>query len=267
LTLPQVFTPNAHIPRNISLMLVAGWIAFILVFWMTITFGADISGRAAPSVPSPLEAANALGEEWQQGAAYQLMISLSTSLEAIGVATVLGLSLAYLATIPFFRPLAAGIARLRFLSLTGVLMVFMGVFGVGHSLKVAALTFSILTFFLNDMLQIIDDIPQGRFDHARTLGLSKWGVLREVVIRGTLANAFESVRMNAAIAWMMLTMVEGVSRAEGGIGLLLISLQRSGNYTALLAIQLLIFAVGIGQDYLIKSIKALACPYTVRRRS
>jgi ABC-type nitrate/sulfonate/bicarbonate transport system ATPase subunit len=68
--------------------------------------------------------------------------------------------------------------------------------------------------------------------------------------------------MNAAMAWMMLTMVEGLSRSEGGVGVLLLSLQRAGNYPAIFALQVLLLLVGMGQDLAIKGVKAACCPYT-----
>ena len=58
-----------------------------------------------------------------------------------------------------------------------------------------------------------------KFDHARSLRFSDWRVVWEVVVLGTADKAFEILRQNAAIGWMMLTMVEGISRSEGGMQL------------------------------------------------
>ena len=125
------------------------------------------------------------------------------------------------------------------------------------------LVFAIAVFFVSDMLGIIQSIPQSRYDYARTLGLNRWQVLREVVIRGTLDQAFEALRVNAAMAWMMLTMVEGLSRSEGGIGVLLLNLARHQDLASVFAVQLVILAVGIAQDGLIRLMKRVVCPYAV----
>jgi NitT/TauT family transport system permease protein len=249
----NIIEPNEHVPDRVMLMLSGGWIAFLVLFWFL---------APVPLLPKPLAVATALGQQWQLGAAYEMAASLLLSFQAIFFATVIGLGLSYLSTIPLFRAPVDWIGKLRFLSLTGVTLVFTLMTPNGHWLRVSVLCFAIVTFLVNDMMQIIDDIPSSRFDHARTLGFSKFQVLREVVIRGTLAQGLEAIRMNAAMAWMMLTMVEGLSRSGGGIGVLLLNLNRHMQLDALLGIQLMIFVVGIGQDRLIKLIKQLACPYT-----
>ena len=65
------------------------------------------------------------------------------------------------------------------------------------------------------------------------------------------------------MAWMMLTMVEGLSRSEGGIGVLLLNLARHQDLASVFAVQLVILAVGIAQDGLIRLMKRVVCPYAV----
>jgi ABC-type nitrate/sulfonate/bicarbonate transport system permease component len=258
----NAFLPNEKVDRTVGLTLVAGWLIIAGAMWVAMTSG---SHPAVPLLPGPEAVSKAFVLEWHGGVVYQLITSLTTSIEAIFLATVIGLLIVYASTIAAFKPPAILIGSFRFLSLAGITVIFMMMLG-GHQLKVGILAFSMMTFFISDMLQVVEDIPSAKFDHARTLGLSKWQVLWQVVVRGTLSDAFESVRKNAAIAWMMLTSVEAISRSEGGIGLLLVQLQRSGQYSSIFAIQLLIFLVGMGQDRLLKYGKALVCPYTVKGR-
>jgi NitT/TauT family transport system permease protein len=111
------------------------------------------------------------------------------------------------------------------------------------------------------MAAVIVTIPKGDFDHARTLRMSEWRVVWEVVILGTADKAFEVLRQNAAIGWMMLTMVEGVVRSEGGIGAALINENKYFRLEGVFAIQLVILAVGLFQDYLLGALRRLCCPY------
>jgi NitT/TauT family transport system permease protein len=255
--LANVIRPSETVPDRVLLTLTVGWVAFLLLFWFL---------APVPLLPKPGAVALAVVHQWRLGAAYEMVVSLLLSFQAIFFATLIGLGLSYLSTIPLFRVPVDWIGKLRFLSLTGVTLIFTLMTPNGHWLRVSVLSFAIITFLVNDMMQIIADIPAARFDHARTLGMSDWQTLREVVIRGTLGDAFEAIRMNAAMAWMMLTMVEGLSRSGGGIGVLLLNLNRHMQLDALLGIQLMIFVVGIGQDRLIKLIKQLACPYTRQTR-
>jgi NitT/TauT family transport system permease protein len=250
----RVLMPNEATDRKVGFLLSLGWIALLLVVWFT-----------APLAlfPSPGEVLDGFLKQWHAGSAFQMARSIEVSLLAIVLSAVIGLSLAYLSTIPLFRPPVAALGQLRFLSLAGMILFFLLATPNAFWLKVSVLTYAISTFFVNDMVRVVDSIPSERFDHARTLGFSRWKVLREVVIRGTLPEAFDSLRINAAMAWMMLTMVEGLSRSEGGIGVLLLNLDRFRNLGALFGVQFMIFVVGILQDLLIRCIKADVCPYTV----
>ena len=79
--------------------------------------------------------------------------------------------------------------------------------------------------------------------------MGEWRVVWEVVVRGTADKALEVLRQNAAIGWMMLTMVEGISRSEGGVGAMLLNQNKHFHLAEVFAIQLLILLVGVLQDY------------------
>lgn len=90
---------------------------------------------------------------------------------------------------------------------------------------------------------------------------SEWQVVWEVIILGRIHEVFEIIRANFAISWMMLTMVEGISRAEGGIGTMLLNQSKHLHLDAVFAIQFVILLVGISMDYLVGVLKNLFCPY------
>src|SRR5207237_4344113 len=99
--------------------------------------------------------------------------------------------------------------------------------------------------------------------------MSEWRVVWEVVILGTADRAFEVLRQNAAIGWMMLTMVEGIVRSEGGVGTMLLNESKHFRLGDVFAIQLVILFVGVFQDYAIGAVKSVVCPYaalTLERR-
>jgi NitT/TauT family transport system permease protein len=249
-----VLTTHSQITNKVQTTLIIGWVSTLLLIW----FLSPIS-----LLPRPFEVVNALGLLWQQGLGVELLSSVEVNIEAIACAIVIGLGLTYLSTLPFFRFPVEIIGKLRFLSLTGITVFFMFTIGGGHALKVALLAFVVTTFFVHDMLRVVENIPQDSYDYAETLGLSKFQMFWQVVVRGTLTDAFDSIRMNAAMSWMMLTMVEGLSRAEGGVGIILLDLNRQMKFDAILAVQILMLLLGMGQDYLIKHAKNIVCPYTV----
>ena len=167
------------------------------------------------------------------------------------------------------RPIVSAIAKGRFLGLIGLTFVFTLMVGGGRPLKLALLVFGMTVFFVTSMAAVVAEIPKSAFDHARTLRMTEWQVVWDVVIRGTLDKAIEALRQNAAIGWMMLTMVEGIARSEGGVGAMLLNQNKHFHLAEVFAIQILILLVGLLQDYGIGILKRLICPWaelTLERR-
>ena len=256
-----IFAPNRTVSKNAWRILIAVQVAIALAIWI-----------ASPweVLPGPGEVIRALSNLWlNEGLGRELITSFQLNIEALVLSSLISMGMAYLTVLPAFRPITAAISKGRFLGLIGLTFVFTLMVGGGHPLKLALLVFGMTVFFVTSMAAVVSDIPQDRFDHARTLRMSEWQVVWDVVILGTIDEAIEIMRQNAAIGWMMLTMVEGIARSEGGIGAMLLSQNKHFHLAEVFAIQLLILAVGILQDYGIGLFKRAVCPYaflTLERR-
>jgi len=191
-----------------------------------------------------------------------LLTSTMLALEAVFFTFVISLTISYATVIPFFRPLGQVVSKMRFLSLVGLSFVFMLMASSGHTLKVSLLVFSMVVFFVTSMLEEIGGVTKNEFNHARTLGMTEWHIVWEVIIRGRLDKAFEIMRQNFAIAWMMLTMVEGISRTEGGIGTMLLNQNKHFRLDSVFAIQIVIFILGMSMDYFFGLVKDFLFPYS-----
>lgn len=248
----DLLAPNRVISRKTVRWLVAFQLLMLLSIWIF-----------SPSVflPKPKEVFQALGDLWLEGLGGELITSFLLNLEAIGISAVLSLLLAYLTVIPFFRPIVALISKLRFLSMVGLTFFFTLMATTGHELKLFLLVFSVSVFFVTGMAEVVASIPKERFDLARTLRMGEWRVVYEVIVLGQADKAFEVLRQNAAMGWMMLTMVEGISRSEGGVGAMLLNQNKHFHLSAVFAIQLTILLLGLGQDYAIGLMREIVCPY------
>jgi NitT/TauT family transport system permease protein len=191
----------------------------------------------------------------------EIMVSTMLALQSVALTFLISLAITYATVLPFFRPLGQFVSKMRFLSLVGLSFLFTMMVNGGHRLKVSLLVFGMVVFFVTSMIQEIESIPRTEFSHARTLGLSEWRVVWEVIILGRLDRAFEILRQNFAIAWMMLTLVEGISRAEGGVGALLLNQNKHFHLDAVFAIQVTIFVIGVGMDYLFGVLRNFLFPY------
>ena len=248
----DVLAPNRVISKQTVRWLVGFQLLVLFFIWIL-----------SPTVflPKPVEVFHALNEMWMEGLGGELITSFFLNLQAIALSTLLSLLLAYLTVIPFFRPIVALLSKLRFLSMVGLTFFFTLMATSGHELKLYLLVFSVSVFFVTGMAEVVAAIPKEKFDLARTLRMGEWRVVYEVVVLAQADKAFETLRQNAAMGWMMLTMVEGISRSEGGVGAMLLNQNKHFHLSAVFAIQLTILLLGLGQDYAIGLMRNIFCPY------
>jgi NitT/TauT family transport system permease protein len=251
--LARIFLPNRAVDRATMLGLVAAWTVAAFVLWV-----------ASPwqSLPGPGEVWGAFGRLWWHGGmGPELFTTLKLITHALVLTVIISLALSYLTVVAFFRPLVAAVCKLRFLGLTGLVFPFTLLTGGGYALKVALLTFGMTTFYVTAMSQVVMEIPREQFDHLRVLGASEVRILWEVVVRGTLDRALDTTRQNLAIGWAMITMVEGISRAEGGIGALILNQNKHFHLAEVYAVLIAILCLGLLLDYAMGVLVRVLCPH------
>lgn len=244
--------PNQWVSQRTYLSLAAGWLVAFFLLWL-------VAGGIFPNPARVFAALRTLVAE--QGLLGELLTSLTLFAESLLVAAVLSMGLAYLSVVPALRPVVQALTRARFLSLVGLSFLFTLTFGGGHPLKVSLLVFGISAFLLTSMVDVVAQVPTEKLDHARTLRMGDWRVVWEVVILGQMGAAFDAVRQNAAIGWMMLTMVEGISRSEGGIGAMLMDQNKHFNLAAIVAVQGVFLVAGFFQDAFLAWLKGVLVPH------
>jgi NitT/TauT family transport system permease protein len=247
----DVFAPNRAVSKDTARFIILVQLAILLAFWCLNT----------GLMPSPAKVWDATQDLVRNGLIAELLTSFYLNLQAIGIATLVSLALAYSTVFPFMRPIVEATGKLRFLSLAGLTLLFTVLTTSGHELKLSLMVYTISVFFIPSMVDVILYIPKEKFDLGRTLRMKEPQVVWEVIILGRIDVAFDTLRQNAAIGWMMLTMIEGMVRSEGGIGTVLINQSKHFNLSAIMAIQILILMTGLFQDYILGVAKNIFCPY------
>jgi NitT/TauT family transport system permease protein len=249
----NLFTPNTKVNKSTMI----GLIVFQIIAAITI-----YNWGAKAVLPRPGEIFKAFIDLFSEGIILkEITTSTLLAIESMLITIIISLLISYLSQLKFFKPIAFIISKGRFLTLVGLSFVFTLYTNNGHQLKVSLLVYGISVFFTTSMLDVINTIKNYEYDHARTLGLSEWHVIYEVVILGQLDKVFEIIRQTFAMAWMMLTMVETISRSEGGIGTLLYDQNKYLHLDTVFAVQICVLLVGVGQDYLFGMLKSIVCPY------
>jgi NitT/TauT family transport system permease protein len=247
------FSPNRVISKAAFRFIVIFQIAVLLLVWATSTY---------VFLPKPWDVWQAFVDLWNhEGLGQELIVSFLLNVQAMAWATVISLVLAYLTVVPFFQPIVAAVSKGRFLGMVGLTFFFTVIFASGHRLKVSLLVFGVAVFFVTSMMDVVAQVPKEKYDLARTLRMGEWRVVWEVIVLGRADAAFDAMRQNAAMGWMMLTMVEGISRSEGGIGALLLNQNKHFRLEAVFAIQIAILLIGLFQDYALGLAKKFLFPY------
>ncbi len=250
----QIFAPFGRTNKQIFIGLAISQAILALVLWHIGSNGL---------IPKPLSVINAfINLLTSKNLFDNLLISFMLTLKAMGIAIVITLFFAYLSVIPFFKTIALFVVKCRYLTLTGLIFIFTLLTKDGSALKLSLLIFGIVPFFVTSFLSIILTIDNQQFEICKTLGFSKWETLYEVIIVGKADQVVEIIRQNMAIAWLMITMVEGLSMSEGGLGTMLIKFNKYNDITNVLAVQLMIFIVGLLLDLILGNLKYWLFPYS-----
>ena len=249
----KVFSPNRTINKNTITIMVTIQIVIALFLWI-------ISG---PLIPKPKDILNAFPQLISEdGLIYDMGISLQLALKSLFYTILISMFIAYANVLPVLRPLGFIWSKLRFLTIVGLSFVFTIYTATGSELKVTLMVFAMSVFMVPGAINIVNGVTRNSLNHARTLRMKEWEVVYRKQIIGTLDQMFELIRQNFAIAWMMLTMIEGLVRSEGGIGVLLLNQNKHLRLDSVFAIQICILFVGISLDFIIGLIKNIICPHS-----
>jgi len=252
--LKRMFSPLTQVKGRTLTMIVVVEVALALGLWQVFGGGGLI--------PTPVQIiAAALRIVSSPSFADNLFSSLGLTMSGMGIAIILALIVSYLSLLPAFTPIARFVVKCRYLTLTGLIFLFTLLTQDGHQLKLSLLVFGIVPFFVTTLLSVIDSINMQEYELCRTMRMNNWQTLYEVVILGRLDQVVEALRQNFAIAWMMITMVEGLSMSEGGLGTLLIKSNKYIDLSTVFGILVIIFAMGILFDYLLKNLRFWLFPY------
>ena len=245
----KIVTPFEDINKNTRLLIVLGWIVVLLAVWFISSMG------ERHLFPSPQQVLTGISELYNEGLVVHIGSSLLLCFSAIAIAIIISLVFSYLSTIPLIKPLARTLSKLRYLPLTGITFYLAILISDARTMQVWVLVVFMSTYLTTSMLSMLNSIPQEEFDHARSLGCNLWEVLWEVVVKGRIDYVIDVIRQNLAIVWMMLVTVESILVAAGGLGFLIKNSDKFMNHGRIIALQIVILAVGLCIDFVLNYLR------------
>lgn len=151
-------------------------------------------------------------------------ISISLQRAAIGfvIGALLGVGLALLAGLSLFgeQLIDPPVQMLRTLPFYGLIPLLILWFGIGELPKIVLVAFGVaVPLYLNTFAGIRGVDPK-LAELARVQRLSRWGLIRHIVLPGALPQALVGLRQSLGVAWLALIVAEQVN-ADAGLGFLI----------------------------------------------
>jgi len=252
-------TPNKSVDGQTRSLIIILWCVMTFLIW-------NFSGHKVLPTPHAIftAATNLLtNKDANFNVIPHLMISTILCLKAVLYSVIISLGIAILSVLPIFRPFTNIGSKARFLSTVGLTFIFAKLTETTNDEKVALLVFCISVFMVTSFISIIFEVKKDELDYARTLKFGEWQTVWEVIILGKADQFLEAIKQNFAIAWIMLSMVENLCRAEGGIGVILFQENKTFHLDSVYAIQIMVLLIGIGIDWSLGFIRRIFCPYSV----
>lgn len=243
--------PGRFVRANLLLI----WLVILFLVW----FFSPVKG-----MPYPSEVWAAFQEMYsasdQGNLVYNTYVTLKLNVLGLFWATVLSLFVSYLSVVPFMHPLNKILQWFRYLPIVAFNLIFLAIFAIGPTMKVAMLTVGMSFFLITGMSAVIAQVPKLKFELARVLNYNDWRTFYTVVLRPTLPAMIDVVAQNAAIGWTMVVAIENFNRTEGGIGAQMFFL---ANQPAKVYVYLIIIGIiAVLEDQIFVWLKRLIFPYT-----
>lgn len=255
---PKFFTIRADLSAKVNNTLITIGIVLLLALWSLIVFLFP-----SPNIPSPWAVITSFPSlHFEDALVRNLGYSIKLNVLGYLVAIIISLPLGFL--IGLF-PLIKGmfnkpIDALRFLPLTACTGLFISWFGIYDMMKVNFLAFGITVYLLPLVVQRITEIPVVYEQTVRTLGAGRWQTIKLVFIPQVLAKLSDDIRVVVAISWTYIIVAE-LANKTGGVGAMINSLGRQSHIDKVFAVLIVIIAIGIIQDKLLKLLDKFLFPY------
>jgi NitT/TauT family transport system permease protein len=210
----EIFTIRKETPRSTKMTLaIAAWV-IVVGAWALISRWELISSYV---FPSPMEVLRAFPPLFSERG---LLSNVYASWLRIGqaflwcavVAVPLGLLMASFRWLnDLINPIAA---PMRSMPITAFLPAFIGLFGIGETMKVAFLWFGMFFYLLAVVVEEVNRVDSSLLETAYTLGANKLQALW-LLFRASFPGVFSSFRILYDIGWTYVILAEIVNRKKG----------------------------------------------------
>lgn len=150
----------------------------------------------------------------------------------------------------------ASVQMLRTVPFVGLIPLFIIWFGIGETPKIAIITLGVCFPLYLNVYAGIRGVDAKLIEAGESLGLTRRGLVRHVVLPGALPGAMTGLRYSLGIAWLALVFAEQVN-SDAGIGFLMVQ-ARDFLRTDVIVVCLIVYAfLGLLADFIVRTLERL----------
>ena len=252
---PVAFRGGGFAPRERT------WAAAATLLGVVAMWQAGASAGIIPTLflPAPVAIAHALwtltrsGELWNQLSPSLLRLALGWLVGTVfGIAMGLAVGLWSLLRSPGMA-LVSALFPIPKIALVPLFIIW---FGIGEGSKLATLAFGVFFPTVIATAGGVDNVPRGLIRMGQSFGLSRWTIVRKIVLPAALPAILSGFRVTTSIAIVLLVAAEMIG-AERGIGAFVLSAGNLYDTDNLLAGIVVLSMLGLALSWVIGRLERL----------
>lgn len=225
MSMRKILAPKSDISPQLYWAASALAFALLLAVWSILTYGGIVPPLFLPPPDQIVRSAVLLFSEFNL--TDDIIASVFRVTAGFLLAAVIGVPLGiFMGSLKiceaFFEPL---LGFIRYMPATAFIPLFILWLGIDESEKIAVIFFG--TFFQLTLMvmDVTKNVSMDLIHTAYTLGVSRWGVFRRVILPASLPGIVDTLRITFGWAWTYLVVAELVA-ASSGIGNMIMQSQR-----------------------------------------
>lgn len=154
----------------------------------------------------------------QKGLLYSFM--RITSASALSMLVAIPLSLLIYGVKPLKETIMPVVSFLRYVPVTAFSPLLILWFGIGEEMKISFLFIATFVYLLPSILLCFNDVPQDLMDTGKTIGMTNWETIKEILLPASLPSICSTFLMMYGIGWTYCAVVEATN-AKYGLGFII----------------------------------------------
>lgn len=142
----------------------------------------------------------------QKGLAYSFL--RITGASTLSMLVAIPLSLLIYGVKPIKETIMPVVSFLRYVPVTAFSPLLILWFGIGEQMKISFLFIATFVYLLPSILLCFNDVPQDLMDTGKTIGMTSWETIKEILLPASLPSIFSTFLMMYGIGWTYCAVVD-----------------------------------------------------------